>query len=104
VNLYIDGETVLLSPKPKWYEFVLAFLPLLFLVTWGNNAYLCYVFPVVGGALGGGLGGACSAISLYLIKNQKNPFYKILIGLVATAVTVFIAFILALVLIQSESF
>ena len=46
ISLSIEGDTIQLSPKTKWYEMVFAILPFLFLITWGNNATLCSIFPL----------------------------------------------------------
>ena len=99
LKLQIDNDIVEISPKPKWYEIALAFLPLIFLLTWGNSTALCSVFPVVGGAIGGALGGIGSITSLLLMKKAKSLLTKMLIGIGAFAVTVLIAFVLALVMV-----
>lgn len=103
IKLYIDNETIELSPKPKWYEIVLAVLPVLFLLTWGNSASLSAIFPVVGGAIGGALGALGSIISLLLMKKSKSPMFKVLIGAGALLATLLIAFILAITLSQLVS-
>lgn len=100
ISLYIEGETVQLSQKTKWYEMVFAIFPFLFLMTWGNSAALCSIFPVVGGALGGALGGFAMVPSLLLMKKQKHPLAKALIGISVVAVVAFVAFILAIAMIQ----
>ena len=99
-SLQIDGESIQLAPKLKWYEIVLAVIPFLFLVIWGNSATLCSVFPVVGGAIGGGLGGACAILSLVFMKSNKSLLVKIIIGVISIAATILIAFLLALLLIS----
>ena len=99
LKLQIDNDVVEISSKPKWYEIALAFLPLIFLLTWGNSTALCSVFPVVGGAIGGALGGIGSITSLLLMKKAKSLLTKTLIGIGAFAVTVLIAFVLALVMV-----
>lgn len=99
ISLCIENETVQLTPKPKWYELVLAILPLAFLLTWGNSAALCDIFPVVGGAIGGGLGGAGAMTSLLLMKKQESPLAKLLVGICAAAVTIFAAFAVALAIL-----
>ncbi len=100
VSLYIDNQAIQLSPKPKWYELILALLPIFFLLTWGNSVFLCAIFPVVGGALGGALGAAGGLTSLYFMKKQASPLTKVLIGVGAFAITVFAGFVLALVMLQ----
>ena len=96
-TLQIDGETLQLSPKPKWYEVILAVIPFLFIITWGNNSTLCSIFPIIGGAIGGALGGAGAISSLLLMKKVKNVAAKVLIGIAATAVAVFVAFVFAVI-------
>ena len=95
VSLSVEGENIQLLPKSKWYEVVLAFLPFLFLITWGNDATLCAIFPVIGGGLGGALGGIAIIVSLYFMKKQRSLLIKFLIGIAVLIATIFIAFILA---------
>ena len=71
-SLFIDGETVQLSSKPKWYEIVFAIIPFLFLITWGNIDSLVSIFPVVGGAIGGALGGSRSSNITIYNENSKE--------------------------------
>jgi len=100
VTAYVDSETILLSPKIKWYEIILAIIPFLFLLIWGNSYSLVAIFPVVGGAIGGGLGGFAAIMSLFFMKCQKSPLIKVVIGIVATVVVILIAFVLALVFLS----
>ena len=99
-TLLIEGETIQLSPKAKWYEIILAIIPFLFLLAWGNSASLCSIFPVVGGAIGGALGGVGAVISLFLMKTQKNPIVKTVVGIIVAVATILIAFVLALALLS----
>lgn len=101
--LYIDDEAIELQPKPTWYEFVLAVLPFAFLMVWGNSAVLCSIFPVVGGAIGGGLGGAALVVSLLYMKKAKSPMMKVLIALGTLVATLLIAFVLALLIISAAA-
>ena len=100
LKLQIDNDTVVVSSKPKWYEIALAVLPLIFLLTWGNSATLCSVFPVVGGAIGGALGGVGSMTSLLLMRNAKSVPAKLLIGIGVLLATLLIAFLLALAVVM----
>ena len=99
-SLMIEGEVIPLSSKAKWYEIILACLPFLFLIVWGNSASLCAIFPVVGGALGGALGGVGAVVSLFFMKSKKMPLAKILIGIMMTAAIILIAFVLALAILS----
>ncbi len=99
ICLLIGSDTVTVTPKPKWYELVFALLPFIFLLIWGNVASLCAIFPVVGGAIGGGLGALSALTSLFLMIRTRSLLIKILIGVGAFLITVLIAFLLALLLI-----
>lgn len=99
LKLHIEGEAIEISTKPKWYEFIIAFLPLAFLLTWGNSATLCAIFPVVGGAIGGALGGIGLIVSLLIMKKSVEPFYKVITGLGIFVATILAAFLLALLLV-----
>ena len=79
IVLHLDGDIVRVSEQTKWYEFILSIIPFIFLLTWGNNATLCSIFPVVGGALGGAIGGIGLVTSLFLMKKTKAPIAKVLI-------------------------
>ena len=100
VSLNIDNENITITPKTTWYEIAFAILPFLFLIIWGNNTYLCTIFPVVGGGIGGALGGVGGLLSLFFMRKVKSTKFKILIGFGAFIIVVLIAFIWALLLIQ----
>jgi len=99
IVLHLDGDTIRISEQTKWYEFMLSIIPFIFLLTWGNNATLCSIFPVVGGALGGAIGGIGLITSLFLMKKTKAPIIKVLIGLGVAVATVLIAFLVAIILL-----
>ena len=101
IQLSINQETIEISPRPAWYEIVLAILPLAFLLTWGNSPALCAIFPVVGGAIGGALGGAGTMLSLMLMKNAKSLGKKLLIGVGIFAATLLVSFVLALLVLSA---
>ena len=100
-SLDIEGEIIQVTPKPKWYEIVIAVLPLIFLLTWGNSVALCSIFPVVGGALGGALGAVALCVTLSLMKKTKSFLVKLIYGLCVFAVTILIAYALALAILSS---
>lgn len=86
-NLLIDGETINLTPRVKWYEIVLCILPFILIVIWGNNVTLCRIIPVVGGAFGGFFSALFSCLGLIFIKRMKTVGLKILVALAVIAVT-----------------
>jgi len=100
VSLSIGDETIELSPKSKWYEIVLAVLPIVFLLTWGNSATLFSIFPVIGGAIGGALGALGSVFSMLLMKKSQSPAVKILTGIGFFAATVIVGFVAAVAFVM----
>ena len=99
--LYIHGKQHQLTPAAKWYEYMLAALPLLFNLIWGNVVALFEIFPVVGGAIGGAIGGVCLVLSLVLMRKTNKWWAKILIGLAAFAVSVLISYGVALLFLSA---
>ena len=97
-KLRINNETIEIAPKPKWYEIFLSVLPFVFLMVWGNNVALCTIFPVVGGAIGGALGGLGVVFSLLYMKKANSLINKVLIGVGAFLTTVLAAFVVALLI------
>ncbi len=95
ISLCIKNETIEVTPKPMWYEIILAAIPALFMLTWGNSPALCAMFPVIGGGIGGAIGGLFTMLSLLYMKKTKNPLYKVLIGLGMAALAILIGFVLA---------
>ena len=97
VYLLIDGVKVELSEKTKWYETLFAILPLILVFTWGNSPELCAIFPIIGGAVGGGVAAGFAILNIYLMKSTKNPLAKMAIGFTMMLGTIFVCFILALI-------
>lgn len=86
LSLQIGDRTLTVTQKVKWYEIVLCILPLVLNLIWGNVYALCEIVPIVGGAIGGAISGVLSVVSLYLIKNVKPVWLKIIIAVVCTGV------------------
>ena len=101
VKLLIGDDCIKLSSAPKWYEWLLALLPIIFLLTWGSSVSLVLIFPVVGGAIGGALGGVAFVFSLFFMKSAKAPLPKLLIGIAVFAITILIAFLLAVLILNA---
>ncbi len=99
ISLLLQNETIQILQKPKIYEVVLAILPIIFLLIWGNSVALCSIFPVVGGAIGGFIGGMFGVLSLVFMANTKKPLVKISIGLAMFASAILIAFAIAMLII-----
>ena len=99
VSLVLGSETIRLTPAPKWYEWVLALLPLIFICVWGNSVPLCMIFPIVGGALGGAIGGLAFVFGLLFMKKTERIAYKLLIGLGIFVAAVLSCYALAIAII-----
>ena len=101
LNLCIGMQIVELSPKPTWYEILLAVLPFIFLMVWGNSVALCEIFPVIAGGIGGSLAGALGVLSLSAMKSTKSVVAKLLVGMIMLAATIFISNAMAVALLSA---
>ena len=90
VKLNISGEDVQVIEAPKWYEIAMYILTFTLILIWGNSPELCAIVPVLGGALGGLIAGACIVGGLGLSRQTKNGLVKFLISL-GTLVVTFVA-------------
>lgn len=99
-TLFVNKEQYIITPKPKWYEYVLAIMITPFIIVWGNSVPLCRIFPIAGGAIGGGIGGAFLVLSFYLMLKVRKPIYKVLIGLEMFALAVLLAHRVALIILS----
>lgn len=99
LKLLIDSESIAFGVACKWYEYVLSILPFILIMIWGNSLKLCEIFPVVGGAIGGGISALCGFTNLYFIHGTKNILFKILISLATLLITVLICYLIALLIL-----
>lgn len=100
ITLNVGNETFTISEKNTWYEIVLAFIPLLLVLIWGNSVALCNIIPIVGGVIGGVVGAMFSLLSITYMNKAKKPLYKVLIGLGAIILTFVVCFLLALLFLS----
>ena len=101
VSIVIDNETIQITPKTTWYEYIFTVLPFIFIIIWGNVPALCEILPLVGGAIGGAVSGAVGIIGLYNMKKTKNVGIKLLIGVGAFALTVLICYLLGVAILSA---
>ena len=101
LELMIMGSRVEIIPKTSVLEYILAVIPFIVVLIWGNSVYLCSIFPVVGGAIGGAISGAASVIGMMFMKRNKNFLVKILISLVTLVITMLICFGIAVLLVNA---
>ena len=89
-----------MSEKTTVIEYILAFIPLVFILFWGNIPQLCAIFPVVGGAIGGAISGAFGAVSLMYMKTQKNIIGKLIVALITFVAAIISCFLVALIILS----
>ena len=95
VSLYIDQDVIQLSESCKWYEIFCSVLIFAFVLIWGNVPSLCRIFPIVGGAIGGGISGMTACMNLFLMRETKKVSFKLLIWLVMFVATILPCFLVA---------
>ena len=85
----------------KWYEYILALIIPIFVLTWGNSVYLCSIFPIVGGAIGGAISALAMIFSAVVMRKVSKPIFKILIGLGFFVATLMVCNLLAIAIIAA---
>ncbi|MBR2022985.1 MAG: hypothetical protein IJ996_00520 [Clostridia bacterium] len=100
VTLDVEGESIKVIPAPKWYEVVCSVLIFMFTVIWGNSVYLCSILPIVGGAIGGGISGGATVVSIFLMKKSKTIGKKLLMWLITFVVSVMLCALIGFGLIS----
>ena len=98
VKLEINGEAIELIKAPEWYEFVCSIFIAVFVITWGNSAYLCSIVPVVGGAIGGAVAGVMAVSNVIIMKSIKSILAKIFAWLGMLIASLFVCFVLAMLI------
>lgn len=101
VYAIVNGQEYFIDHGASWYEYVLAFFPLVFDMIWGNVTILCAIFPVVGGLIGGAISGLFAILNCYLMRQVKKPLAKVLIGIAVDIVTILILFLVGLMILQA---
>jgi len=102
VSLTIRGEIIWVYPKTPWYDWLLAFLPMVLIMFWGNSAALSSIIPVVGGAIGGGICGGAAVTGMYLFHG-KRLWQKLLIALTTAVITFIICAVLGFAILSTLS-
>lgn len=86
--LLIGDEKIKLSSAPTWYEILCSIAIILPFLVWGNSKELCSVVPIVGGAIGGGIGGAMAVVNCAVMKSIKDVRLKLAAWVCVLAATV----------------
>ncbi len=99
VKMTLDGETIILSQGLKWYDYVLSILPFVLIMIWGNSVALCEIVPVIGGVIGGLISAVFCFVNLFILKQLKNVWLKILVSVATLGVTFLICYLIALAIL-----
>lgn len=97
--LVIDGNVVVISRKPTWYEILFSALIYGLMSAWGNSPYLCSIVPVVGGAIGGMIWGVMIVVNLWAMRAMDSILKKIAVWLGMLVATFALSFLAALVIL-----
>ena len=101
IVINVNGTYVTMCNKSTPLEYVLAFIPLVLIIIWGNSPKLCSIIPVVGGMLGGAISGGCGACALIFMKLQKKTISKIIVALIALVVSFVLCFIVGSIIVSA---
>ena len=93
VKLNIDNEEIEIYPKLKPYEIIMALIPFILILIWGNSNALC--------SLGGAISGLFSALMVVFLRKVDKLYLKIAICVVITLITFLICFLIGLGIIAS---
>ena len=84
ITVSFGTETVTMMLAFKWYEYILAAVPLVLILIWGNSRTLCQIIPIVGGAIGAAIGGVFFMLVLAVLRKVKRVPLKLLVALALT--------------------
>ena len=101
VDLCIGEKTYQVKEPRKWYEMILAWVPLVFIIVWGNSPSAVKLFPVVGGAIGGAIAGLFACISLAVMSRVNKGWQKVLVGLGCFVLAILVCYLVAVVILAS---
>ena len=101
VSIFIENEKIEITKPCKWYEFVLAIIPFAFVIIWGNIPVSVNIFPVVGGAIGGGITGLLGAYGLSISSRMQKWYLKVLVGVITAVISILICYLVALAILSA---
>lgn len=87
--------------KLSWYEYVLAVLPLVFILVWGNSVALNGIFPLIGGAVGGAYGGLIMGLQCVILRKIGNNALKVAASIAISVASIALLSFLSALLISS---
>jgi|GEM_PF-496271 len=100
VTLNINNASYRVIEKLKWYEILIALLTFVFSLVWGNSIALVAIFPIAGGAIGGGIAGICALSGLVICKSLPKAWQKVLVLLGFFVLSVLLGYLAAEIILS----
>lgn len=85
-SITVGDEIIEISPKARWYDVVLGIIPAVM------------IFLYLGGAIGGGIGGAVAVLTTITILPRPKVKHKILICLGISAISLLVSMMLTTII------
>lgn len=89
------SENIVLCKGLKWYEYLIAVLPFVFIVIWGAIPELVLIFPVIGGLVGGAIAALCFCAAVFTVNAVKNVWLRLLIDVAWGALSITVCYLIA---------
>ena len=99
-SIIIKNDCIQLVPKTLWWEYVLVFLPFIFIIVWSSFPATAEIFPLIGGFMGGAIAGVIAVVSMFLMKIVKKRIFKFLIGLGLGLTSIMICYMFAIIILM----
>ncbi|MBR6788286.1 MAG: hypothetical protein IKM44_00565 [Clostridia bacterium] len=99
-SLYINGEKIVTTPTIKWYEYILPILTFVFTLIWSNIPQCVLIFPIVGGAIGGGVSAIILMAGMFVSRLMKTTPLKLIITITFCALTILALYLIGLLVLQ----
>lgn len=93
------GETIVVCKGLKWYEYLIAVLPFVFIIVWGAVPELVLIFPVVGGLIGGAISALCMCAAIVTVNAVKNVWLRLLIDVAWGALSIMACYLIAIAIL-----
>ena len=101
VSVWHKGKTTVVLPRPAWYEVLIAIIPFIFVMGWGNVEALVMIIPMVGGAIGGAISALGGCIALIVMRQMKDIKEKLIVGLSIAVGTIVVCAVLGFIIIAA---
>ena len=101
IQLVVGKDIIEIEKKSAWYETACSIAIFVLVLIWGNNAYLCSIVPIIGGAVGGAISGGMAILNLRAMKSVKNVTVKLAVWLAMLIATLGICFVLGIVFLSA---